>query len=426
MENSEENVHIKDKDNDRAEKSNISQSKEEKQNERNEKEKSRKGEKRKREEITEKGGKRTEKRRNVGPATLSTDKNQDKPITKRDFEQFGEILVELQEQMFTRLLNAQKTNHTERREDDTRENQLNTGSDEVATASCSKTTKHHEIPTLQTSDTEDIFEEFEKQVDDMSEDGEQNDDEWLDLTSFFEDKEEKGEDLSEEVAGVVNRGVGSTMTEQQIKSVVEKVLIPKNCGNLRVPKCNEEVWTVLPEGAKMNDRKLTRSMEILVKSISLTAQTLDMTLKAKKKGEKLSVQEVITTMSTQLKLGAALFQELKQRRKYSMKNNLDGPLRKLCQLTTNESNELLFGNKLQETVKGMIETNKLSQLISKNSKNGNSRPIHQSRRFPKMSQSSRGANHAKNRGNLRQATMPRGNYRGRGFSHYKKNMQHPY
>ena len=122
MENSEENIHIKD---------NISQNEEEKQNERNEKEKSRKGEKRKREEITEKGGKRTERRRNVSPATLSsTDKNQDKPITKRDFEQFGEILVELQEQMFTRLLNAQKTKHTERREDDTRETQLNTGSDE--------------------------------------------------------------------------------------------------------------------------------------------------------------------------------------------------------------------------------------------------------------------------------------------------------
>ena len=418
MENSEENIHIKD---------NISQNEEEKQNERNEKEKSRKGEKRKREEITEKGGKRTEKRRNVSPATLSsTDKNQDKPITKRDFEQFGEILVELQEQMFTRLLNAQKTKHTERREDDTRETLLNTGFDETATASCSKTIKHSEIPTVQTSDTEDIFEEFEKRVDDMSEDGGENDDEWLDLTSFFEDKEEKGEDLSDEVAKVVNRGIGSKMTEQQIKSVVEKVLIPKNCNDLRVPKCNEEVWTILPDAAKFNDKRLTKSMEILIKSISLTAQTLDMTLKAKKKGEKLSVPEVITTMSTQLKLGAALFQEMNQRRKYSMKNYLDGPLRKLCHLTTNESNELLFGNKLQETVKGMIETTKLSQLISKSSKNGNSRPIHLSRRFPKMSQNGRGVNQAKNRGNLRQANMTRGNYRGRGFPHYKKNVQHPY
>ena len=46
---------------------------------------------------------------------------------------------------------------------------------------------------VQTSDTEDIFEEFEKRVDDMSEDEEQNDYEWLDLTWVFEDKEKKRE-----------------------------------------------------------------------------------------------------------------------------------------------------------------------------------------------------------------------------------------
>ena len=93
-----------------------------------------------------------------------------------------------------------KKQSTERREDDTRETQLNTGSNKIATVSCSKTIKHSEIPMVQTSDTEDIFEEFEKRVDDLSEDEEQNDYEWLDLTSVFEDKEKKGEDLSDEFA----------------------------------------------------------------------------------------------------------------------------------------------------------------------------------------------------------------------------------
>ena len=62
----------------------------------NEKDKFRKGEKRKREEIPEKRGKKTEKRRNVGPATLSPDREQNKNVTKKDFEQFGKMMLEMQ------------------------------------------------------------------------------------------------------------------------------------------------------------------------------------------------------------------------------------------------------------------------------------------------------------------------------------------
>ena len=98
-----------------------------------------------------------------------------------------------------RLLNAQKTKHRKKG----RRYQRNPAKYRFRgkpTVSCSKTIKHSEIPMVQTSDTEDIFEEFEKRVDDLSEDEEQNDYEWLDLTSVFEDKEKKGEDLSDEFA----------------------------------------------------------------------------------------------------------------------------------------------------------------------------------------------------------------------------------
>ena len=61
------------------------------------------------------------------------------------------------------------------------------------------------------------------------------------------------------------------MSEQQVKTVTGKILIPKNCDNLITPRCNDEVWGIIPEFVRIMDKRQRRTIEILVKSLAVTS-----------------------------------------------------------------------------------------------------------------------------------------------------------
>ena len=69
-------------------------------------------------------------------------------------------------------------------------------------------------------------------------------------------------------------------------------------------------------------------------------------------------------VADQLRLSTALYTELNQKRRDSVKLHLKEEFKQLCRPTQKERNELLFGDSLSDTVKSIDDSLKLTNVVS--------------------------------------------------------------
>ena len=96
-------------------------------------------------------------------------------------------------------------------------------------------------------DRENSASDFLDGLDEVSdEEGSEEADSFMDdLQQFFETGDSTAPDLEEKLANVVNNSLRVSVGEQKINDLCEKLLRPKNCEALVVPKVNQEIWTRL-------------------------------------------------------------------------------------------------------------------------------------------------------------------------------------
>ena len=65
--------------------------------------------------------------------------------------------------------------------------------------------------------------------------------------------EEKGDTINTKLASVVNSLGANKLSDEKLKDRLKKQLIPENCTNINVAKCNPEIWGNLPYAKKLQD-----------------------------------------------------------------------------------------------------------------------------------------------------------------------------
>ena len=167
------------------------------------------------------------------------------------------------------------------------------------------------------------------------------------MQEFFFLNDQIGANINDKVAQVVNTVKCAHVSREKNKSVLEKYPTPSNTPNVCTPKINTEIWEVLPSFARMKDVALQRLVTPLVKSIVISSEMFD-------RFQDRSVPNTINNrlrsmIADQLRLNKALYTELNQKRRVSVKPHLEKEFKQLCRLKQKVSNELLFGDSFSDT-----------------------------------------------------------------------------
>lgn len=85
--------------------------------------------------------------------------------------------------------------------------------------------------------------------------------------SFLEGSEEKGPDLTEGLARLVNAGMRKRPLDENLKKISAKYPFPGNIPNLQVPKTNEDVTKSLKRGQNIVDHNLKKAQLTLSKAM---------------------------------------------------------------------------------------------------------------------------------------------------------------
>ena len=157
-----------------------------------------------------------------------------------------------------------------------------------------------------------------------------------------------------------------------VSKIAERILIPKNCEFVRVPKLNEAVAQnrkILPYHKRV-DRRLSDIQKSISLATSAILQIANETLKCQKESESsFDHKNVVSTAIDAISFMAKATHSLSVERTDRLKPALNEEVRSLCDLEPTSS-EYLFGENMNESLKLAKENYKLSQnLVSTKSRN---------------------------------------------------------
>ena len=75
-----------------------------------------------------------------------------------------------------------------------------------------------------------------------------------------------GKPMESDLAGVCNQIWGKALSNETNKDDMKKILVPSNCGRMKTPRLNTEVYVKLNEPAQMKDKAAQRKQKFAVKA----------------------------------------------------------------------------------------------------------------------------------------------------------------
>ena len=231
-------------------------------------------------------------------------------------------------------------------------------------------------PSGSKTNTLTISDDFDLLTSDSDSDQDKHSDSDCDLDELeevFGSSEKYGPKIEDKLCKLIDSGLTKNpSSDVKIKEVCKKYPRPENSKNLRVPRTNLEIWKLLSKGQKAKDIRLQKIQNLTTKSAIASSNLLD-ELRNKKSMDNKQIKSVITDI---LRLNSAAFTELSLIRKESIKPGLTDQFKPLCNTSTEDtynSTELLFGENLNQKIKDLSETSKLTnQIGSKNFMGGRS------------------------------------------------------
>ena len=172
-----------------------------------------------------------------------------------------------------------------------------------------------------------------------------------------------GVNINDKVAQIINTATFTHVSQYKIKSVLEKYPTPANTPNMCKPKMNTESWEVLPSFAWIRDvvwgcETDDSCGEVMVIWAEMFDRFHDCSV------SNTIINALRSMVADKLWLSTALYTELYQKRRDSVKPHLMEEFKQLFCPTQKESNKLLFRDSLSDNVKRIGNSLKLTNLVS--------------------------------------------------------------
>ena len=176
-----------------------------------------------------------------------------------------------------------------------------------------------------------------------------------DRLKHYSKSEPTSEKIDSDFAALLNKMVTNLAEPDSFKTLSDKYVRPENTEFLVCPKVNSEIWEVLPEFSKIQDRSLQGIQKNVVKSLFPLVEAMGKT-------EDPGVKELLLDSLTLL---GNVSMQFNMHRRNNMKNSLEKakPLaNKDIPVTT-----LLFGDDVEGEVKKLETKTKLKESMKKTS-----------------------------------------------------------
>lgn len=170
------------------------------------------------------------------------------------------------------------------------------------------------------------------------------------IFQFYSDEEKLGEEVPASAANLVNKALRSPIPSSREKEMLEKILRPRNCPSLVIPRVNTKVWRALSRRTRETELSLQKTHALLNKGLTPLLHTLT-SLKAKKD------QENLRRVLDAFQLLALSSYNMSTSRRAAMSHDLQAPYKQLC-MTSKPFDELLFGEEeeLERTLKQLKDS----------------------------------------------------------------------
>ena len=198
------------------------------------------------------------------------------------------------------------------------------------------------------SDQENAIDTFWEQNATEAPEGENSENEWMDISEFFETCTDTGEELKIELASIANTVLCGKVREEKSNTLQIKHKRPKNVENLQVPRVDEILWGRLRRETKAFDYAMKKSQSMLCHTLVPTLKLMQL----QKDGGKIAeCRELTTDIFKILAQGVVKSNEWRKER---VRQDLVPMYKSLCDRETSVNK--LFGDKLQEEIKHLKET----------------------------------------------------------------------
>ena len=169
--------------------------------------------------------------------------------------------------------------------------------------------------------------------------------------------------LSDILTSLLSRGMDADAKTEALA----KLNRPKNCARLVVSRTNPEIFNNARRSTRLNDTLLQKAQKSLIGGINMLVQLFSDYVKAEKgKGEIPRASVTMSALSETLSLLADSCHDLDIRRRSLYRPHLHDNFKPLCS-DTEPVTTLLFGDELNDTVKTLTETNRVSKQLTNTS-----------------------------------------------------------
>jgi len=182
------------------------------------------------------------------------------------------------------------------------------------------------------------------------------------MVEFYNDSEETGAAIEESLAKSINSSLRSKIPESKFNEMKAKYKRPENCGNLMIPKVNEQVWTEkhpMMNSIRSHDLKLQKIMGYTIKGMIPVIETANDILKAALKKESFEPTKNLRKVTDGIRMLAASYTQLNQYRKDKFKPILTGKFKKLA-FANNSVTDKLFGDDLQKKIEDIQKSKNIT------------------------------------------------------------------
>lgn len=268
-----------------------------------------------------------------------------------------------------RPLNEESQDGAKRAKHDPKEDRLlasqkahSSASHEANTSSDEETEPPQDVGTKNSQNDDDVSLYGDSDLDEDESEGKgdnADNDDLLDLISIALDaSEEKGPNISEKLAKIMNESYQSELSTEKRKEIGQKYKIPGNCTEIIVPKLNTEIWTKLKSNAKRSDIRMSALQDTLNRASSAILVSANDLLSHRKDKTKPDYKTIISRLTDSVALVGQVHKEISFKRREAIRPYLHADYKQACARTV-KPGKLLFGEDLSKTLQELKSTNKI-------------------------------------------------------------------
>ena len=219
----------------------------------------------------------------------------------------------------------------------------------------------------------------------------QDKEEGSDIHDFVKtvNREEKFENpVNEKWALIINNNWNGQKSGEKMKELFRKYNPPRNCDSSKFPKTDGAVWKVLNKYKKKSDLKFIWIQKSSVKAASATLNLNDKILKALGKQSNTAKEieetkdiktEILQNTADIIALLGHASNEITLKRKIALSSVIKPEYRSLCYASGTGTDEFVFGQNLENQLKEINVTSKLTTKKQQNGQSINSQTNYQTR-----------------------------------------------